>query len=116
MKTRMLLLCLLFLIAGCAAKVEHPGELPGTAVDATTVSIKAQDPTATKDLYSNGKVKLVKTLHYRFQVENVNTAMEAIEAAVKKYPAYIADSKMELEKPILQNKISIRFKMNFSKI
>jgi len=60
------------------------------------------------DLYSNGKTKLIKTLNYRFEVENVNKSTEAIEAAVKKYPAYISSSKLHLENPVLENRITIR--------
>jgi DNA repair exonuclease SbcCD ATPase subunit len=66
-----------------------------------------------KDLYSNGKTKLIKTLNYKFEVENITRTSEAIEAAVKKYPAYISDSKMRLENPLLENEITIRVQNEF---
>ncbi|SKC85919.1 DUF4349 domain-containing protein [Ohtaekwangia koreensis] len=66
-----------------------------------------------EDLYSNGKVKLIKTVNYRFEVENVKKASENIEAAIKKYPAYIASSNLRLENPILENKLSIRVQSEY---
>jgi hypothetical protein len=65
------------------------------------------------DLYSNGKTKLIKTVNYRFEVENVNKTIEVIEAAVKKYPAYISASKLRLENPILENTITIRVQSEY---
>ena len=66
-----------------------------------------------RDLYSSGKTKLIKTLNYRFEVDNVNKSMEAIEIAVRKYPAYISESKLMLENPILENKITIRVQSEY---
>src|SRR5689334_22420730 len=66
-----------------------------------------------RDLYSSGKTKLIKNLHYRFEVENVNKCLDAIETAVKKYPAYISDSKLTLENPILENKLTIRIQSEY---
>lgn len=115
METRMILLCSLFLIIGCGTKSERPetAETLASDIDANAVNTSIQNAEFPKDLYSNGKAKLIKTLHYRFEVENVNQTTEAIEAAVKKYPAYISDSKMELENPILENKITIRIQSEF---
>lgn len=114
----MTLLCLLFLIAGCAHKSEEFDSTSQLKRDINAIEVKnavqnTPQQEALKDLYSNGKAKLIKTLNYRFEVENINKTTEAIEAAVKKYPAYISDSKMELENPILENKITIRIQSEY---
>lgn len=111
----MILLCLLFLIASCGTKTEQSetADTLSDDIEATAVKAAVQNAEFPKDLYSNGKTKLIKTLNYRFEVENVNKTTEALEAAVKKYPAYISDSKMELENPILENKITIRVQSEF---
>ena len=117
MKTRMILLCLLFLIAGCGLKQESTTMLDSQEnVDSAPVQAVSQNvkqPDAPRDLYSSGKTRLIKTLNYKFEVENVNKTAVAIEAAVKKYPAYVSDSKMELENSILENKITIRIQSEF---
>lgn len=114
----MIFLCLLLLFAGCGTnQVEKASvDIFEKAVDATvvkTASQNSQQPQMPKDLYSNGKTKLIKTLNYRFEVENVTKTTEAIEVAVKKYPAYISDSKMRLENPLLENEITIRVQNEF---
>ncbi len=73
----------------------------------------AATPQPQRDLYSDGKTKLIKTVNYRFEVENVKRATENIEAAIKKYPAYISASNLRLENPILENKLSIRVQSEF---
>lgn len=118
MKTRMIFLCLLFLIVGCASQPEktEPTDIFEEKIDATVVNSSSQNspqPEMPRDLYSNGKTKLIKTLNYKFEVENVNKTAEAIEAAIKKYPAYISDSKMRLENPLLENEITIRVQNEF---
>lgn len=116
MKTRMIPLCLLFLTAACGTKVEEVNKTGDTVEDAApiqTVAGQASPQQALHDLYSNGKTKLIKTLDYRFEVDNVNKTTEAIEQIVKKYPAYISDSKMELENPVLENKLTIRVENEF---
>jgi Domain of unknown function (DUF4349) len=65
------------------------------------------------DLYSNAKTRIIKTLRYRFAVDNVKQSTGAIEAAVKKYPAYIAASNLHLENTILENKITIRIQSEY---
>jgi hypothetical protein len=118
MKTRIVFLCLLFLIAGCGVKKEETASVDvfEKVVDPTALKAVAQNPAQQempRDLYSNGKTKLIKTLNYKFEVENINKTAEAIEAAVKKYPAYISDSKMRLENPLLENEITIRVQNEF---
>lgn len=116
MKTRMTFLCLLFLIAGCGVKQEETAENTSEIdSDAIPVNAVAQNSPSEmpKDLYSNGKTKLIKTLKYKFEVESVSKTAEAIETLVKKYPAYISDSKMRLENPLLENEITIRVQNDF---
>jgi hypothetical protein len=97
-------------IFSCAVKQES-----STAAD----SLDSTDPNALlvdapdNDLYSDGKTKLIKTANYRFQVDNVKKSTEAIEVAVKKYPAYISTSNLHLENPILENKITIRIQSQY---
>jgi len=113
----MILLCLLFLIVSCGTKQETAAldvlenELDATAVKTSLQNTPQQE--VLKDLYSNGKAKLIKTLNYRFEVENVNETIKALEVAIRKYPAYISDSKMRLENPVLENKITIRVQSEF---
>lgn len=113
----MLLLCLLFLIVSCGTEQQmEPADTIDKSLDASVVQTSIQNTPqqeVLKDLYSNGKVKLIKTLDYRFEVENVNETTKAIEVAIKKYPAYISDSKMRLENPLLENKITIRIQSEF---
>lgn len=116
MKTRITFLCLFFLIAGCGVKkeetVENIDEKAADAISVTTVA-QSSPQEMPRDLYSNGKTKLIKTLNYKFEVESVSKTAEAIEALVKKYPAYISDSKMKLENPLLENEITIRVQNDF---
>lgn len=65
------------------------------------------------DLYSSGRLKLIKTVNYRFEVKNVSKSTEAIEMAIKKYPAYISSSDLRLENPILESKITIRVQSEY---
>jgi hypothetical protein len=97
-------------ISSCGVKQE--------ATDSSD-SLEATDPNAllvdapVNDLYSDGKTRLIKTANYRFQVDNVKKSTEAIEAAVKKYPAYISTSNLHLENPILENKLTIRIQSEY---
>jgi len=78
------------------------------------VDAKAQlAATPNTDLYSNGQTKLIKTVNYRFEVANVKQSSEAIELAIRKYPAYISASDTRLENPVLENKMTIRVRNEF---
>jgi hypothetical protein len=100
----------LFILA-CNAKQENE---TSDSTEALAVDSKAQlIDVPLNDLYSDGKTKLIKTANYRFQVDNVKKSTEAIEAAIKKYPAYISSSNLHLENPILENKITIRVQSEF---
>jgi len=113
----LIVIALSVLIAACGAKSEYVGEamdtLPVENVVAADKSQILKDLPPPRDLYSSGKTKLIKNLHYRFEVESVNKCLEAIETAVKKYPAYISDSKLKLENPILENNLTIRVQSEY---
>src|SRR6478752_2176056 len=90
----------------CAQKSEMAtAELNEVDVQSTQEEAKSQLASVpSTDLYSNGNVKLIKTVNYRFEVSNVKKSTEAIELAIRKYPAYISSSDLHLENPILENK------------
>lgn len=98
---------LIFMVAviSCASKSEMQNADAISPEDAAQKQLAA---TPAVDLYSNGITKLIKTANYRFEVENVKRSAEAIEIAIRKYPAYISSSNMRLENPILENKMVIR--------
>jgi hypothetical protein len=72
------------------------------------ISTTTQSQSNFPDIYSDGLSKQIKHAHYRFQVKDVKRSTETIEVVISKYPAYIAASKMTLENPILENKITIK--------
>jgi hypothetical protein len=101
MKTIVLSVMSLLLLTSCAQKSE---------ADFAEVA-SSNDPLAkavSTDLYSDGISKQIKRAHYRFQVKDVKHSSEAIEIAIRKYPAYVAGSTLTLENPILENKITIK--------
>lgn len=103
------------LVLSCSVKKEEATADTLVAND-MVVANQAQlinDLPSPRDLYSSGKTKLIKNLHYRFEVENVNKCQDAIEVAVKKYPAYISDSKLTLDNPLLENKLTIRVQSEY---
>lgn len=111
----------LCLFSACGAKVENAEPMADTVTDEQLVTAEnkltqnqlAATPQPQRDLYSDGKTKLIKTVNYRFEVENVKRATENIEVAIKKYPAYISASNLHLENPILENKLTIRVQSEF---
>jgi molybdopterin converting factor small subunit len=111
---RHILLCVPFImLAGACAqheKVEATADIDAlSGLDPGKSEAQAQlTATSENDLYSNGGTKLIKTAHYRFQVENVKESTDAIIGSIRKYPAYISSSSLHLENPILENKITIR--------
>jgi hypothetical protein len=84
------------------------------SADVSAADAKSQLASAPQqDLYSDGRTQLIKTVDYRFEVENVKKTTEAIEQAIKKYPAYISSSDLLLDNPILENKITIRVRHEY---
>jgi hypothetical protein len=62
----------------------------------------------TKDLYSDGKSKMIKTAEFRFQVEDRLKSKAAITEAIKKYSGYIQSSDLQLQNPLLEEQMTIR--------
>ncbi|HEY8936841.1 MAG TPA: DUF4349 domain-containing protein [Cyclobacteriaceae bacterium] len=116
-------ICSLIMISmtliSCGKKAEESANATDSiseVVDLTSLDNQAEKQlaaTPNSDLYSDGKTKLIKTVDYRFQVDQVNKSTEAIEAAVRKFPAYISSSALHLENPILENKITIRVQSEY---
>lgn len=85
-------------------------ELSETPV--TTSSPKISQSSATQSspatsVYSHGK-KIIKTANVRFQVNNVNETMRALEPIIIRFSSYVASSNLRLDHPNLENKMSIR--------
>ena len=110
-----ILIIALIVTGSCAQKSEMASDdLTKAEVQSTQEEAKSQLASVpSTDLYSNGNVKLIKTVNYRFEVLNVKKSTDAIELAVRKYPAYISSSDLNLENPILENKITIRVQNEF---
>jgi len=104
------------ILFSCAQKseMETADQVQADAIPPPAEGAKAQlASTPTHDIYSDGKTKLIKTVNYRFEVDNVKKSTEAIEAAVRKYPAYISASELHLENPVLENKMTVRVQSEF---
>lgn len=63
---------------------------------------------ASKDLYSDGRSKMIKTAECRFQVNDMKKSKEAIIMSIKKYSAYIESSNLEFQNPVLEEQLTIR--------
>lgn len=63
---------------------------------------------ATKDLYSDGRSKMIKTAECRFQVSDMKKSKEAIIMSIKKHLAYIESSNLEFQNPMLEEQLTIR--------
>jgi hypothetical protein len=113
MKTRFVLLCLIILIFACSAKPDQTATADFEAKPVSAVSQPSPQHELPRDVYSNGKTKLIKTLNYKFEVEDSQKTTEAIEASVKKYPAYVSDSKMNTDHAWMETKITIRVQNDF---
>lgn len=114
MKNSILLILFILLTWGCERKAsEVSGEVSTDTMNDTN-AVQSQLATTPKiDLYSDGKTKLIKEAIYRFEVKNVKESTEAIETALRKYPAYISSSSLRLENPVLENKMTIRIQNEY---
>lgn len=90
--------------AGCATNME-PVEAEQAATQATPV---ATATVARNDLYSDGASRIIKTANYRFEVENMDKSVLAIEGAMRKYQAFIASSALSSEGPFAESKMTLR--------
>jgi hypothetical protein len=102
MKTIALSFLSLLIIIGCAQQKEE------TDFASADTSATAFSQPGFPDIYSDPVSKQIKHAHYRFQVKDVKRSTESIELAIRKYPAYIAASKLLLENPVLENKLTIK--------
>jgi hypothetical protein len=100
--------------ASCAAKKMESEAAETVALDEVAAAATNPSQDLPKlDLYSDGKTKLIKKLNYRFEVADVKKSTEAIELAVKKYPAYISSSKLKLENPLLECSLTVRIQSEY---
>jgi hypothetical protein len=60
------------------------------------------------DLYSDGTGQLIKTAIVRFQVVDLKKCREGIEANIRKYSAYIEETDLKYENPLLEEHFTIR--------
>lgn len=110
MKYHMSALFVLLILSACATKSKESSVAEDSAKTSVSQNLAALPK---NDVYSDGKSKLIKEAHYRFEVKNVKESTAAIEAAMRKYPAYISSSNLTLENPILENKMTIRVESQY---
>jgi hypothetical protein len=104
MKTIAFIFSFTLLLTACGTASEK--EMASTDTTTSLADVVPDKPTL--DLYSDGRTKMIKEAHYRFQVKSVKSSTEAIEKAVKKFPGYIAASSLRLENPTLESKVTIK--------
>ncbi|MBL0742017.1 DUF4349 domain-containing protein [Chryseolinea lacunae] len=107
---------LFIFLFSCAAKHEMASadSAPVETSDATAATAKTQLATVSAgDGYVDPRAKLIKSVNYRFEVGNMKQSSEAIEVAVKKYPAYVSTSSLQFENMMLENKITIRIQNEY---
>ena len=109
MKTRpgFALIIALLVAAACNSKMES-SEVAGLSEATASATTVSQAADVVSDLYSNGITKLIKTANYRFEVDNVQKSIDAIEVAMRKYNAFISSSALRLDNPIIESKMTIR--------
>jgi hypothetical protein len=118
MKTKIIvsLLILASLLSCSQYKAEAPSNMDATEQSAAEPAMLANAQPARlpdHDPYAGINVKLIKTADYRFEVANVKTTSDAIEAAIRKYPSYISSSNLTLEHTLLEQKMSIRVQSEY---
>lgn len=84
-----------------AAEIVPASPAGGPASRQTSPVLAFSDP-------YQGNTKLVKTLHYRFEVADIKKSTDAIEAALKKYPAYMESSNLRTEYQLVENHVTLR--------
>lgn len=115
MKNSILAFIIVTAVISCSCADQRDERVPSEkSGDFAQVEAKAQLAVVpSSDLYSDSKARLIKTVDYRFEVENVKKSTEAIEVFLKKYPAYISSSNLHLENLILENKMKIRVQSQY---
>jgi hypothetical protein len=82
------------------------GQLAESVDSSDAVSATSNLPST--DLYSDGTGQLIKTAELRFQVVDLKKSREAIEVSIKKYSAYIEETNLKYENPLLEEHFTIR--------
>jgi hypothetical protein len=111
MKKQILLFISIIMLASACAQHEKKAKTEASdspLTDAAKMTAVQLTAAPQNDLYSDGGTKLIKTAHYRFQVENVKESTDAIIQSMRKYPAYISSSNLLHDHRILENKITIK--------
>jgi Domain of unknown function (DUF4349) len=113
MKTNYIVLTALTFLLFCCAnrKTEDTTTSPDVSSQAKASDLLSDLPQ--NDLFEESRIKLTRSADYRFEVTSVKKSTEAIEAALRKYPAYISSSRLHLENPILENKVVIRVQSQY---
>jgi DNA repair exonuclease SbcCD ATPase subunit len=114
MKRNTIVMSIFFLIvaASCGGRaMEETGSAADSASGQNQMAQLNQMPK--NDLYSDGKASLIKTVNYRFEVDNVKRTTDAIIQSIRKYPAYVSSSSLHLENPLLENKMAIRIQNEY---
>jgi hypothetical protein len=93
--------------AGSESVAEVAMDIQVSPASKSVNTSKTSAPAAFSDLYQ-GNTKLVKTLHYRFEVADIKKSTVAIEAALKKYPAYVESSNLRTEYQLIENHVILR--------
>jgi hypothetical protein len=99
-----LLITALVAIAGCSSKMDSSEAVAEQPAQVTAVAQTSPVP----DLYSDGLTKLIKTANYRFEVEDVYRATDAIEVAIRRHNAFLSSSDLRLGNPMFESKLTIR--------
>ncbi len=93
-----------FVLMSCGAQMAKEEAMQADSAGGTDQISNAPLP----DIYSDGVSKLIKKAHYRFQSKDVKHSLEAIEKAIRQYPAFISSSSLTLENPLLESRLSIK--------
>lgn len=91
---------MLILFASCGAPKLDEASIADSTL--TTADLPATD------LYSDGTGQLIKTAELRFQVADLKKCREGIETSIRKYSAYIEETDLKYENPLLEEHFTIR--------
>lgn len=90
----------LLLLSACSGQKMEEAASPDT--------ITAVGDLPSTDLYSDGTGQLIKTAELRFQVADLKKCREGIEASIRKHSAYIEETDLKYENPLLEEHFTIR--------
>jgi hypothetical protein len=105
---------ILFVAVLCACAGKMKSEVDLASLEANPVANADAKTAVMNDIMQPiGDEKLIKTADYKFKVNNVKKATEAIENAVKKFPAHISNSNLAYEGSRFENTLVIRVQNEF---